>query len=665
MAVAMLPPSSFGTIGPYGSPNTSLGHPALASSLSRAYTHANTPPTSHFPSYLSQFSPYRGRSAPSSTLSRSFPFNSSGDTGPGRGPMSVPVMVSVGGEQGEESEEPCDWSIRELEEDDEEDWEIKDEHQDKQAGRQQLYEDEDEDEDEDEVEDDEEGDDAHGGFRPSGWESSDGQSRAQLWSSNDKTPLAAHMARPHPVPVAPVPTATSSYPAPSPPTLPSPSPESDTALALYQPSASVETAIASAGWLQIDHPDSAPQMSDTTDTVSLIGATSKLASSCIRSGARLTSSLLESATEGIAYIANYADEHGTQMAENIAMGINDVEYLSDVEWDRLVICGEFGTPETQEPIDNIAVIMSTLVDPASVPLLDTVKLEEKPSADGVEQVATHGEKASVEQADSTISTPELINAGSVPSELENGDDEAETSSLLSFSGSHLPAVLDTRAVVEDGSENESVDGSVKGVDDDASGVEVMSVTSDSREPCEADANLEFEDLASDPVCVGGYRLESDPAITAAQAVHEGRTTLHEPRSSSPFAGASGIGTDILDVSDPHVLRKSISERLAEFSTSVSTWYDLTARPALVSLVETLRPFAIEVWTHGPSVLRHAALGTLRTVESVSRSVRGWLDDEEEGGSKLHFSKPQSLETSRHVDIDGPRPDSDNTSTSPA
>lgn len=132
------------------------------------------------------------------------------------------------------------------------------------------------------------------------------------------------MARPHPVPVAPVPTATSSYPAPSPPTLPSPSPESDTALELYQPSASVETATASAGWLQIDHPDSAPQMSDTTDTVSLIGATSKLAFSCIRSGARLTSSLLESATEGIAYVANYADEHGTQMAENIAMGIKDV-----------------------------------------------------------------------------------------------------------------------------------------------------------------------------------------------------------------------------------------------------------------------------------------------------------------------------------------------------
>lgn len=130
--------------------------------------------------------------------------------------------------------------------------------------------------------------------------------------------------------------------------------------------------------------------------------------------------------------------------------------------------------------------MSTLVDPASVPLLDTVKLEEKPSAAGGEQVATHGEKTSIEQGDSTISTPELINAGSVPSELESGDDEAETSSVLSFCGSHLPAVLDTRAVVEDGSENESVDGSVKGVDDDASGVEVTPVASDSGEPGEAD-----------------------------------------------------------------------------------------------------------------------------------------------------------------------------------
>lgn len=209
----------------------------------------------------------------------------------------------------------------------------------------------------------------------------------------------------------------------------------------------------------------------------------------------------------------------------------------------------------------------------------------------------------------------------------------------------------------------------------------------------------LEDPGSDPVCGGGFRLESDPAYAAAQAVDEGSTTLHEPRRSSPFAGASKIGADIFDVSDSHILRKSISERLVEFSTSVSTWCDLTARPALVSLVETVRPFAIEAWTHGPSVLRHAALGTLRTVESVSRSVRGWLDDEEEeegesirlffseeafgkfgnikdlvlvtsgpteaGGSELHFSNHQSQETSRYVDIDGPRPDSDNTSTSPA
>jgi hypothetical protein len=195
------------------------------------------------------------------------------------------------------------------------------------------------------------------------------------------------------------------------------------------------------------------------------------------------------------------------------------------------------------------------------------------------------------------------------------------------------------------------------------------------------------DPASDPVCVGGYRLESDPTYAAAQAAYQGRTALHEPRSSSPFAPASEIGTDILDISDSHILRKSISERLAEFSTSVSTWYDLTARPALVSLAETIRPLAIEAWTHGPSLLRQAALGTLRTVESVSRSLWGWLDDDDEGesirlffseeafgkfgdtkdlvlvisgpteagGSKLHFSKPQSQESSRDVDI--PRTDS--------
>jgi hypothetical protein len=135
---------------------------------------------------------------------------------------------------------------------------------------------------------------------------------------------------------------------------------------------------------------------------------------------------------------------------------------------------------------NITVIMSTLVDPISVPNLDTVKIEEKPSADGGEQVATHGDKPSIEQADSTISTPELVNAGSVPSEVDNGEDEAETSSVLSFAASDVPAVLDTRAVVEDGSEIESLDGSVKGVNDDASGVEVMSAASDSGETGEAE-----------------------------------------------------------------------------------------------------------------------------------------------------------------------------------
>jgi hypothetical protein len=86
----------------------------------------------------------------------------------------------------------------------------------------------------------------------------------------------------------------------------------------------VKTATASAGWLQTDHPDTAPQMPDSTDSPSLIGATSKLASSCIRSGARLTSSLLESTAEGIASAANCAEEHGTQIAENLALGIKDV-----------------------------------------------------------------------------------------------------------------------------------------------------------------------------------------------------------------------------------------------------------------------------------------------------------------------------------------------------
>jgi hypothetical protein len=184
------------------------------------------------------------------------------------------------------------------------------------------------------------------------------------------------------------------------------------------------------------------------------------------------------------------------------------------------------------------------------------------------------------------------------------------------------------------------------------------------------------DPASGPVCVDGYCVESDPAYAAAQAVDEGRMYGNEFRSSSPLDNASEIGTGILDDSDSHFMRKSINERLAEFSTSVSTWYDLTARPALVSLGETIRPWAIEAWTHGPSLLRQGALGTLRTVESISRSLRELLDDHgesesirlffseearrkygevkdlvlvtsgptEAGGSKLHFSRPQSQET---------------------
>lgn len=183
------------------------------------------------------------------------------------------------------------------------------------------------------------------------------------------------------------------------------------------------------------------------------------------------------------------------------------------------------------------------------------------------------------------------------------------------------------------------------------------------------------DPASDPVCLNGYCVESDPAYAAAQAVDEGRMYGNEFRSTSPLDNASEIGTGILDDSDSHFMRKSINERLAEFSTSVSTWYDLTARPALVSLVETIRPWAIEARTHGPSLLRGLADVTLRMIETASRSLPDMISGEEDdgaqsirlildknfynqygdivdvvletsgitesGGSNFHFSKPRS------------------------
>jgi hypothetical protein len=130
--------------------------------------------------------------------------------------------------------------------------------------------------------------------------------------------------------------------------------------------------------------------------------------------------------------------------------------------------------------------MSTHLDPITVPDLAAGGLGERPSADGGGQVATHGEQPSFEQAASTISTPELVNTGSAASELDDGDNESEASSTVEFSASHLPAAFDAQAVVEEDNENGSVDGSAKGVTDDASGLEVMSVISDSGEPGETD-----------------------------------------------------------------------------------------------------------------------------------------------------------------------------------
>ncbi|RSH92207.1 hypothetical protein EHS25_008622 [Saitozyma podzolica] len=239
--------------------------------------------------------------------------------------MSVPVAMCLGADQGDEREERADWRIRELDEDDEEYWEVEDdEQQDKLARRKDVYEEEEEEDDDEEEEDDddEEEGDTYEEFSRNGWEAVHEQPWAQPSPRNDRVHPSANITHPNQIPAAPAPTAISSYSASSPPTSPSPSPGSHTALEVYQPT--VETATASAGWLQTDHSDTAPQTPDSTDSPSLIGATSKLASSCIRSGARLTSSLLESTAEGIASAANYAEEHGTQIAENLALGIRDV-----------------------------------------------------------------------------------------------------------------------------------------------------------------------------------------------------------------------------------------------------------------------------------------------------------------------------------------------------
>jgi hypothetical protein len=125
--------------------------------------------------------------------------------------------------------------------------------------------------------------------------------------------------------------------------------------------------------------------------------------------------------------------------------------------------------------------MSTQIDPVTVS-----NLEEKSAADGGDLVATRPEDHSFKPAGSAISTPELVNTGSAASELDDGDNETETSSTLEFSASRVPAAFDAQAVVEEGSENESMDGSVNRDADNASGLEVMSMVSDSGEPGETD-----------------------------------------------------------------------------------------------------------------------------------------------------------------------------------
>jgi hypothetical protein len=102
--------------------------------------------------------------------------------------MKVPVTISLGVEQGGESEEDCDWRIRELDEDDDEYWEIEHEETDEQAGRRQRHEEEEEEDGEDEDHDDEEGDDTYEELSEREWEGVNEQprARAQRSSNNDK-----------------------------------------------------------------------------------------------------------------------------------------------------------------------------------------------------------------------------------------------------------------------------------------------------------------------------------------------------------------------------------------------------------------------------------------------------------------------------------------------